>query len=325
MTTRLRKASSFEYCAATSRHAAADSSGGVVTWPRSSSDAAISSQSIAATGSEGASGLGCRLIGRLLSGGALFRQQLALAFDAPPIAAEIAIGADHPVARHEQRQLVRRAGLSHRPHRLRLAQRSGNLCIARRLAEWDLPQGPPYSRLERGAPNVERQVEIVIGRRDEPHDAIGPVPHTGLIGNHLGRRKALLQRRDEAVAVVGERGHADAALGRRDERPAQQRLDGSETDLLAVSAAAPGPGGHPEPRWRRLIGTRARPEAGSVNCLGNRLPGFEPLGEPAQPVRARIVPRRGSGDLLENSVKMKGADPGGTGELAQSRHFFAVI
>jgi hypothetical protein len=79
------------------------------------------------------------------------------------IAAEIAVAADHPMARHEQGELVRGAGLSDRADRFWLAERRGDLGIARGLAERDLLQCPPHPRLERGALDVGASLEQIYG------------------------------------------------------------------------------------------------------------------------------------------------------------------
>src|ERR1700726_1104761 len=132
MITRLRKTSSRGESAAISRHSPLVSNRGVIAYPRSSSDPAISCQSI---GSTTGFALGCRLIGRLRRDcGALPREQRALAFQSPAIAAEIAVAADHPVARHEQGELVRGAGLSDGTNRFWLAERRSDLGIARGFA-----------------------------------------------------------------------------------------------------------------------------------------------------------------------------------------------
>src|SRR5689334_18434419 len=113
---------------ARSRHTSALSSAEVVAYPRSSSDTAISSHSIVARGSAGAFALGCRLIDRLRRHcGALPREQCPLALQSPTVAAEIPVAADHAVARHEQGELVRGAGLGDGADRLRLAERCGDL------------------------------------------------------------------------------------------------------------------------------------------------------------------------------------------------------
>src|SRR5439155_22906950 len=111
---------------------------GVIAYPRSSRDPAMSCQSI---GSTTGFALSCRLIRRLRRDcGALPREQRALALQSPTIAAEIAVAADHPVARHDEGKLVRGAGLSDRSDRPGLAERRSDLGIARGLAQRDLLQ-----------------------------------------------------------------------------------------------------------------------------------------------------------------------------------------
>jgi len=178
--------------------------------------------------------------------------------------------------------------------------------------------------MERRALDVERQVEIAIGRSDEADDAIRPVLQLAIPSDDGGSRKALFQRVNEAAVIVGERGHADAALRRRDQRPAERRLYRHVADRLPSTAAPPRSGRHTEPSRRRLVGARARPKAGGIDRLSDPLAGIELLGEAAEPMGPRIVARRRAGDLLENPMKMKGADPRGIGEFGEARDGVAV-
>jgi len=128
----------------------------------------------------------------------------------------------------------------------------------------------------------------------------------------------------QPLAIVGERGHADAALGRGNQGPAERVLDRDKADRLAGTTAPPRAGGHAQPCRSRVIGARARAEPRRIDRLGDRLTGLEPVGQTAEPVGARVVAWRRAGDLLENPVEMKGADPRGIGELGEGRDGVAV-
>src|ERR1700740_1837169 len=97
------------------------------------------------------------------------------------VAAEIPIAADDSVAGHEECQFVCGTSLGDCADRSRLAEGGGNFDVAGRLAERDLLQSSPHPRLECGALDVERQVEVTVGGGDETHDPIGPILQTGII------------------------------------------------------------------------------------------------------------------------------------------------
>ena len=129
---------------------------------------------------------------------ALAREQRALALDPPAIAGQLAVAADDAVARHQQRQLVAGAGLRDGAHRLRPAERGGDLAVGRGPPRRDLLQGAPDQRLEGGAADVERQIGLHAGRRDKLDDALGPAGQRA-----IGRPD---QRGREAPAQFGFEG-----------------------------------------------------------------------------------------------------------------------
>src|SRR5262249_35004481 len=146
--------------------------------PLSSSDAAASRQSTAPTLSTDA-GSGCRFIRSRRR--TLTSEQLSLAFQSPAVPAELTVAADHPMARHDQCELVRRACLGDGTHRFWLAERGSDLGVARSLTQRDLLQCTPYPCLKRGATDIERQVEILLGCSDKAHDPIGPFFEPGIL------------------------------------------------------------------------------------------------------------------------------------------------
>src|SRR6266542_3842914 len=115
-----------------------------------------------------AASLGGRRFGRRSL--ALARDQRALALDAPAIAGERAVTAYHPVARHQDGELVAGAGLRDGAHRARPAERRGDLTVGRGPPRRDLLQGAPDLRLEGSAPDVERQIGLRVGPGDETDD-----------------------------------------------------------------------------------------------------------------------------------------------------------
>src|SRR4051794_7003007 len=90
-------------------------------------------------------------------------EQRALALDAPAIAREIAVGADHAMARDRDGERVGGAGLGDRADGAGRADLARDLGVARGLAGRDLAQRLPDSLLERGAADVERQRAAAAG------------------------------------------------------------------------------------------------------------------------------------------------------------------
>src|SRR5438874_3850995 len=256
-------------------------------------------------------------------GFALLREERALALDAPAIAGEIAVAPHDTMAWHDDGELVAGAGLRNGTHGSGLPQRGGDVAVGRGAAGWDFLQGTPYPRLKRRAADIERQVERIAGPGDIAHDPLGPAGQRGIGRQQFRAREAAAQFGFEAGAVVAERGHADAALGRRDHRPAKPSRDDCKADRLALAAAPARRRGHAEPVRGRLVGPRAGAKPGGIGGLGNPLAGIEPIGETAEPVRLAPFARRRSGDLLEDAVEMEAADPGGTGQFREARQFVA--
>src|SRR5262249_53526995 len=149
-----------------------------------------------------AAGSGCRFIRSHRC--AFAGEQCLLAFQSPAIPTEIAIAADHAVAWHDERQLVRRTCLSDRADGFWLTERSGDFGIAGSLAGRDFLQCPPDPCLERGPSYIERQVEFFARRGDEPDDPICPSLEPRIPVDDRRGGEALSQCRRKGVAIVTE-------------------------------------------------------------------------------------------------------------------------
>ena len=90
------------------------------------------------------------------------RQQRVLARQAPTIAAQAAVLAQHAVAGDSQRCGVGRAGAGHGPGRRRLAQLHGQLGLSAGGAVGDGLQGAPDTVLKLGACDVQGQVQLAL-------------------------------------------------------------------------------------------------------------------------------------------------------------------
>ncbi len=86
-------------------------------------------------------------------------QQRALAFDTPAIPACAAIAAHDAMTWHRERDRIGCTGLCHRTRRTRRADARSDLRVGRRLAGAKAAQRLPDALLERGAGEVEGQVE----------------------------------------------------------------------------------------------------------------------------------------------------------------------
>src|SRR5215475_10284397 len=112
-------------------------------------------------------------------------EQPLFAVQAPAVAGERAVRADHPVAGHDDRDRVAPVG---QPDGAggdrRLTQRGGYLAVADRLAVRDPGELGPHGELERRAARRERQVERgalarevltqLRGHRTEPAGTASP-------------------------------------------------------------------------------------------------------------------------------------------------------
>src|SRR5439155_325548 len=108
----------------------------------------------------------------------------------------------------------------------------------------------------------------------------------------------------EGSARVAERGHADAAPGRRHQGPAEPGLHRGEADRLTPSAVPPRSRRHAEAVRGILVGARAGAEPGGVDRAGNAVAGLQPGGKAAEAMRLAPFARRRAGDLLEDAVEM---------------------
>src|SRR6266850_3095206 len=95
----------------------------------------------------------------LLGSRAFLLEQLFLAWKAPAIAAEGAIFANHPMARHDDRSRVRRASAGNSSHGFRLAERPRHLRVRARPATGNPLQFLPDAPLKRRRLQIERKVQ----------------------------------------------------------------------------------------------------------------------------------------------------------------------
>ena len=252
-------------------------------------------------------------------------QQGALAFHAPAIAGERAVGAHHAVAGDRDRDPVRRAGLSDRAHGLRPADAPRDLGIARGRSARDLAQRLPDALLERGAAHVERQIEPLRRRLDEADHPRDHPLEALIAADQPGLRKAILKAAHERVRVVAELDRADALAGRRDEDRAERALADREADRGAIPAAAKLRRGHAEEIGRSGVEAPARIEAGAVDRLGDRAALRKLLAHAFGALCIAIGFRRHAGHGLEDAVEVEAAHAGGVRQRVEARHLVRLL
>src|SRR5262245_54572074 len=98
--------------------------------------------------------------GGALADGALVVEQPRLALDATAESGEVAVGADHPVARHDDRQRVAAVRGADGSGEVAVAEPASLLSVAHSLAIGDRPQRLPRRQLERRPVGSERDVEL---------------------------------------------------------------------------------------------------------------------------------------------------------------------
>src|SRR6187551_186855 len=90
--------------------------------------------------------------------GALGREELALAVETPSVAAQRTVRADHPMARHENRDRVGSVGGTDRSDCVRLTDRSCDVGVAAGLPDRNPAKLAPHGFLETGAANIDRKL-----------------------------------------------------------------------------------------------------------------------------------------------------------------------
>src|SRR5262249_23229327 len=132
------------------------------------------------------------------------------------IAAEAAVGPDHAMARHDDRDRVRAVRRADRADGARLADHACDLAVRDRPPERDATERRPHLPLECGPSRVERDVgerRAVAGEVGaETADDAGGVGHA----TQVEGAEALLERARAARPAPRELDRADAAVAGRD-------------------------------------------------------------------------------------------------------------
>ena len=147
-------------------------------------------------------------------------------------------------------------------------QPPSDLAVACGRSRRDAADGVPYAPLERGAANVEREVETLRGGIDEAHH-LGHELLEGLVAADQPRvRETILQTAHQPIRIVAEVDRTDALVRRRDQDRSERAFADRKADDVAAAAGAELRRRHAEQPGRRGIeaaaGIEAAPQIASV-------------------------------------------------------------
>src|SRR6516165_10254524 len=92
-------------------------------------------------------------------GGPLIIQQAALSFEAPSVAGEFAVRANHTMTWNQEGERIRPVRPAHCSRAARLSKSARYLTVGASRARRNRAQLTPYSQLERRHADIERKVE----------------------------------------------------------------------------------------------------------------------------------------------------------------------
>src|SRR5205085_8530757 len=119
-----------------------------------------------------------------------------------------------------------------------LADAGCDLRITDRLAGRYFTKRPPYPFLERGALDVQRQVQAERGCFYEADDLRHKLLKVTIAADQRGVAELVLQVPRQLVGILAEQDGADAALALRDEDGAERALPDCKADLHVGAAGA---------------------------------------------------------------------------------------
>ena len=128
-------------------------------------------------------------------------------------------------------QRVGRARLGHCSHCFRRADAAGNLAIARGRAGWDLLQRLPDSPLERGALDIERQVEAEPGSFHESDHLRHQLLELGIAADQRRSREPVLEGASQGVGIIAQENGTDSELAPGHENGPEGALADGKADI----------------------------------------------------------------------------------------------
>src|SRR5262249_21510395 len=138
-----------------------------------------------------------------------------------------------------------------------------------RRSRRDIADCFPHPLLERGAADVEREIEALRRRLDEADD-LGHEPVEVLVpAEELRLGKAVLQAAHQRLRIVAELDGAHAFARRRDQDRTERALADGKANDVAVTAAAELRRRHSEQTGRGGIEAAIGVETGAIDRLRN--------------------------------------------------------
>ncbi len=229
------------------------------------------------------------------------------------------------MTRNGDRDVVRGTSLRHRTHRLRRPDPLGDLAVACGRAGRDIADGGPYPLLERGAADVERQVEPLPRRLDEAHD-LGHESLEPLVAADEARvRKAVLQTAHQCLGIVAELDGAHTFVRGRDQDRTERALANRKADDVTAAAGAELRRRHAEQVGRGGVEAAVGIKARAIDRLGDGIAGGEFLAHALAAMAGGICLRRHPGHRLEHAVEVEAAHARGLRQRVEARRLLGFF
>ena len=168
----------------------------------------------------------------------LMLEQRSFPFQAPPVACQLPIFADHAMARHYHGHWIGGASSSHSPHGVRPPDPACNLRVGSRGSIGNAPQFLPNPSLESGCLHVGRQIKTWFPApqvRQNLFHPLLPALRTACCSSKLGARIFLAQCAFELFIGFADIKGADP----RAVAPTNNRPRGESTIVYSMRMPAP--------------------------------------------------------------------------------------
>src|ERR1700692_15591 len=179
--------------------------------------------------------------------------QSTLAVNAPCIARERAIVANHAMAGNRDGEFVRGTRACHGADSVRCTDTPCNFSIGYRRAGRHFLERLPHPFLESCAANIKGKIQPDPRCFNEPDDLRHQALVVAVGADNMRLWKAILKITYEFIRIVSEKDRGDAVLRRRDQYGAQRTLTNREPDLLVCTARAVLGGRHAEHARRFFV------------------------------------------------------------------------
>ena len=187
------------------------------------------------------------------------------------------------MARNSNRQGVRRARLSHGPHRVRGADTVGDIGIACGFAGRNRAQGLPDPLLKRGPAHVQRQLQAKTRRFDKADHRGNELLEFAVVADQIGTGEPVLLIECKFVGIVAQESGADAPVACGHEDRPEAAFANGETDGCPMAASAEIYGCYTEHLRGRRVETPIGMEPRAINCFRHR-------GSPGERVPPHAAP-----------------------------------